>query len=50
MGSGRPQAPEIAVGGGYGLAGMRERAALIGARLDSGVYGEGFRICLTVPR
>lgn len=49
-GSGCPQAPEIAVGGGYGLAGMRERAALIGARLDSGVHGEGFRICLTVPR
>lgn len=49
-GSGCPQAPENAEGGGYGLAGMRERAALIGARLDSGVHGEGFRICLTVPR
>jgi signal transduction histidine kinase len=49
-GSGRPQAPESALGGGYGLAGMRERAALIGARLDSGFHGEGFRICLTVPR
>jgi signal transduction histidine kinase len=42
--------PENAGGGGYGLAGMRERAALIGARLDSGAHGEGFRICLTVPR
>lgn len=49
-GSACPQAPEFAVGGGYGLAGMRERAALIGARLDSGFHGEGFRICLTVPR
>jgi signal transduction histidine kinase len=37
-------------GGGYGLAGMRERAALIGARLESGAHGEGFRLCLTVPR
>jgi signal transduction histidine kinase len=41
---------EQAGGGGYGLAGMRERAALIGARLESGAHGEGFRICLTVPR
>jgi signal transduction histidine kinase len=49
-GSGCPQAPESAGGGGYGLAGMRERAALIGARLESGFHGEGFRICLTVPR
>jgi len=49
-GPGCPQAPENAGGGGYGLAGMRERAALIGARFDSGVHGEGFRICLTVPR
>ena len=49
-GPGCPQAPENAGGGGYGLAGMRERAALIGARFESGVHGEGFRICLTVPR
>lgn len=37
-------------GGGYGLAGMRERAALIGAQLEAGAHGKGFRVCLTVPR
>jgi signal transduction histidine kinase len=37
-------------GGGYGLAGMRERAALIGAELHAGPYGKGFRVCLTLPR
>jgi signal transduction histidine kinase len=48
--SGSDCPPENPGGGGYGLAGMRERAALIGARLESGAHGEGFRICLTVPR
>jgi signal transduction histidine kinase len=42
--------PVPATGGGYGLAGMRERAALINARLESGAHGEGFLVCLTVPR
>ncbi|GLZ79540.1 two-component sensor histidine kinase [Actinorhabdospora filicis] len=37
-------------GGGYGLAGMRERAALIGGALTTGADGEGYRICLTIPR
>jgi signal transduction histidine kinase len=37
-------------GGGYGLAGMRERAELIGAELQAGPYGKGFRVCLTLPR
>jgi signal transduction histidine kinase len=42
--------PAGATDGGYGLAGMRERAALIGARLEIGTRGKGYRICLTVPR
>jgi signal transduction histidine kinase len=42
-------------GGGYGLAGMRERAALIGGELvtesvATGAEGRGFRVWLTVPR
>lgn len=42
-------------GGGYGLTGMRERAALIGADLLTGPDltgpgGKGYRICLTLPR
>lgn len=39
-----------ATGGGYGLAGMRERAALIGGALSTGADGKGYRICLTIPR
>ncbi|AEV86553.1 histidine kinase [Actinoplanes sp. SE50] len=46
---------DIPPGGGYGLTGMHERAALIGADLltgpdDSGPDGKGYRICLTLPR
>lgn len=37
-------------GGGYGLAAMRERAALLGASLSTGPDGKGYRICLTLPR
>jgi signal transduction histidine kinase len=36
-------------GGGYGLEGMRERAALIGARLTAGRLGRGWQVHLTVP-
>lgn len=48
-GSGSPNGGSSG-GGGYGLAGMRERAALIGAKLDTGPCEKGFRVCLTVPR
>jgi signal transduction histidine kinase len=51
--TGPPAAPTNGQGnnsGGYGLGGMRERAALIGAELRTGPDGKGYRICLTVPR
>ncbi|MFJ8162865.1 sensor histidine kinase [Streptomyces sp. NPDC096136] len=42
-------APHAASGGGYGLVGMAERAELIGAALDAGPYGTGFRVRLEGP-
>lgn len=36
-------------GGGYGLQGMRERAALLGGTLDAGADGEGWRVELRLP-
>lgn len=36
--------------GGFGLAGLAERAALAGGRLESGPWAEGWRVCLTMPR
>jgi signal transduction histidine kinase len=41
--------PALAGGGGYGLAGMRERAELIGGTLSAGVTPTGFRVELEVP-
>jgi signal transduction histidine kinase len=35
---------------GYGLTGMRERAELLGGRLDAGPTSDGFRVELWVPR
>ncbi len=35
--------------GGYGLAGIRERAALLGGRATSGPTPDGFRVHLTLP-
>jgi signal transduction histidine kinase len=48
-------APLSDSGGGYGLAGMRERAELIGGDLTTGPIaagsdGKGYRVWLTVPR
>ena len=37
-------------GTGYGLTGMRERAALIGATVTAGPTPNGFRVVLWVPR
>jgi signal transduction histidine kinase len=36
-------------GGGFGLTGMRERAELLGGRLDAGPTGDGFRVELQLP-
>jgi signal transduction histidine kinase len=43
------RAEPIVAGGGYGLAGMRERADLIGGRLDAAPTETGFRVELWVP-
>ena len=36
-------------GGGHGLIGMRERAALFGGELDAGPRAGGFRVRATLP-
>lgn len=41
--------PLAETGGGYGLAGIRERAELVGGSLEAGPTGDGFRVRLTVP-
>jgi signal transduction histidine kinase len=43
------RAEPVVAGGGYGLAGMRERADLIGGSLDAGPTETGFRVELRVP-
>ena len=42
-------AGDAAPGGGYGLTGMRERAELLGGRLDAGPTDDGFRVELWLP-
>jgi signal transduction histidine kinase len=42
-------APPAGSEGGYGLTGMRERAALLGGTLDAAPTGTGFRVLLKVP-
>ncbi|WP_035845353.1 sensor histidine kinase [Kitasatospora azatica] len=44
-------APDVAepVGGGNGLAGMRERAAALGGTLAAGPHGTGFRVTAWLP-
>jgi len=41
--------PQSSAGGGYGITGMRERAELLGGRLDAQPTGAGFRVELWVP-
>ena len=36
-------------GGGYGITGMRERAELLGGRLDAGPTERGYRVELWLP-
>ena len=38
------------VGGGQGLVGLAERAALVGGTLDTGPHDGGWRVTLRVPR
>jgi signal transduction histidine kinase len=38
-----------ATGGGYGLAGLRERAELVGGSLQAGPVGDGYRVGVTIP-
>jgi signal transduction histidine kinase len=44
----RPR-PIARAGGGHGLIGMRERAALFGGELDAGPHAGGFRIRASLP-
>ena len=41
--------PTAAVSGGFGLAGLGERAALAGGQLETGPYGDGWRVALRMP-
>jgi signal transduction histidine kinase len=47
-GAGDKRAPALP-SGGYGLAGLAERARLAGGRFDSGPDGDGWRVRLTLP-
>jgi signal transduction histidine kinase len=46
---GAPLAPTARVGGGHGLIGMRERAALFGGEVIVGRTGPGFRVQAHLP-
>ena len=48
-GAGVPVPAGASPGGGYGITGMRERAELLGGRLDAGPTPEGFRVELWLP-
>ncbi len=41
--------PLAATGAGYGLTGLRERAALSGGTLTAGPVGETWQVCLRIP-
>ena len=47
--SGAPAVSLAASGGGYGLQGMRERAAALGGTLSAGATGDGWRVQLRLP-
>jgi signal transduction histidine kinase len=47
--SGGPAGDLTTSGAGYGLAGMAERAALLGGHLESGPTTTGYRVMLRVP-
>ncbi|MDL5158272.1 sensor histidine kinase [Actinomycetospora termitidis] len=41
--------PAVGVGGGNGLVGLRERAALVGGTVEAGPHDDGWRVVLRVP-
>lgn len=47
--AGGDHAPSSLSSGGYGLAGLAERAALAGGHLDAGPTADGWRVALTMP-
>ncbi|MET9322769.1 histidine kinase [Streptomyces sp. NPDC003038] len=44
-----PERPAVTVGGGSGLRGMRERAALLGGQAETGPYEGGWRVHARLP-
>jgi len=48
-GPGVPVPAGASLGGGYGITGMRERAELLGGRLQAGPTASGFRVELWLP-
>ncbi|MGW6499109.1 sensor histidine kinase [Nonomuraea angiospora] len=48
--SGRPRARPLALPGGLGLAGLRERVRLAGGSLTAGPVGDGFELDVSIPR
>jgi signal transduction histidine kinase len=41
--------PLATAGAGYGLTGLRERAALVGGTLEAGPAADDWRVCLRIP-
>ncbi|MCJ1675920.1 histidine kinase [Streptomyces sp. APSN-46.1] len=44
-----PEGPAFSSGGGSGLRGMRERAALLGGKAETGPYEGSWRVCARLP-
>ncbi len=44
-----PERPAVTLGGGSGLRGMRERAALLGGEAETGPYEGGWRVRARLP-
>ncbi|MFD9480160.1 sensor histidine kinase [Streptomyces nojiriensis] len=44
-----PERPGVTVGGGSGLRGIRERAALLGGEAETGLYEGGWRVRARLP-
>ncbi|MGE7386800.1 sensor histidine kinase [Streptomyces sp. NPDC004126] len=44
-----PDRPSVTRGGGSGLRGMRERAALLGGEAETGLHEGGWRVCARLP-